>query len=138
MLLLNKKRVGVILRSDFNTCFNTKYIISDLDRVLRTGLRIILGQEFISFEKCIFESKLKYLQQTGDQIVKKFVRKTAKHGKFSKWFPVQQDPRIKTRSKSRTKYNPVMARTTAYKRSAIPTLTTVANNLPNQTWDPIR
>ena len=111
---------------------------TDLDRVLRTGLRIIWGQEYISFEQCIIESKLKNLQQTRDQIVKKFVRKTANHGKFSKWFSLQQDPRIKTRSKARTRYKPVTARTTAYKRSAIPSLTTVANNLPDQTWDTIR
>jgi hypothetical protein len=118
-------------------CFLTSQERTDLERVLRTGFRIIWGQEYISFDKYIHESKLKTLQQRRDKIVKKCLKKSVKHSKFSKWFSEQQGTQIKTRAQSRTKYRPVPARTLAYKKSVIATLTAIANNLPNQTWDPL-
>ena len=118
-------------------CFLTLQERTDLSRVFRTGLRIIWGQQYISFEQCIHESKLKTLQQKRDQIVKKFVKKSVKHSKFSKWFAEQQDTQMMTRAHIKTKYRSVPARTLAYKKSVIPTLTVIANNLPTKTWDPV-
>ena len=118
-------------------CFLSLQEKTDLDRVLKTGLRVIWGQEYISFDKCIQDAKLKTLQQIRDKIVQKFVKTSVKHGKFSKWFSKQPAPQINTRTGKKTKYKVVTARTSAYRKSAIPTLTTIANKLPNQTWDPI-
>jgi hypothetical protein len=118
-------------------CFLTSQERTDLQRVLRTGLRVIWAQDYVSFEQTIKDSKLKTLQQIRDKIVNKFLRKSVSHAKFRNWFSENQQPQVNTRSESRTKYKPVSARTAAYQKSAIPTLTAIANRLTNQVWDPI-
>ena len=109
-------------------CLLTAQERTDIERVLRTGLRIIWGEDYISFEQVLGDFGLKTMQQTRNQIVNKFVRRTIQHNKFSKWFCIQPESQIQTRRRQYS-YKPVPSRTAAFGRSAIPTFTNIANNL---------
>ena len=52
-------------------CFLTGQERTDLERVIQTGLRIIWGQDYMSFEQV--------LQETQTKILRKFVRKSTPH-----------------------------------------------------------
>ena len=110
-------------------CMLTEQEKVDIERVLKTGLKIIWGQDFSTFEEVIKEGNLKTLRQVREQIVKKFVKKSTKHRKFSKWFLEDTDNRMNTRTGNRTKYKPVPARKAFFKNSPLPTLTSIANTL---------
>jgi hypothetical protein len=110
-------------------CFLTCQERADLERVLKTGLRIIWGHDYTTFEQVLIESGLKTLQESRTRIVRKFVRKSAAHNKFGKWFSRQNNPNFITRSDNRTCFKPVIAKHEFYKKSCIPTLTEIANNI---------
>ena len=110
-------------------CFLTCQERTDLERVLKTGLRIIWGQEYTTFEQVLQESNLRTLQETRTRIVNKFVRKSASHKKFSKWFCRQEDTNFTTRANNRARFKPVAAKHEFYQKSCIPTMTKIANNI---------
>ena len=68
------------------------------------------------------------LQHIRDRIVRKFVRKSVSHPKFSKWF-VRRDPDQMQTRRTRTKYLPVTARKATYAKTPLPVLTEIANQL---------
>ena len=107
-------------------CLLTAQERTDIERVLRTGLRIIWGEDFVSFDQVLSESKLKTMQQAREKMVQKFVKKSLQHKKFSKWFCPRPEAQIETRS-HKSRFKPVPYRTAAFARSAIPTMTTIAN-----------
>jgi hypothetical protein len=110
-------------------CFLTCQERADLERVLKTGLRIIWGQDYTTFEQVLHESGLTTLQESRTRIVRKFVRKSAAHNKFSKWFCRQTNLNFTTRSNNRTQFKPVIAKHEFFKKSCIPTLTEMANTI---------
>ena len=110
-------------------CFLTCQERADLERVLKTGLRIIWGHNYTTFEDVLLQSKLRTLQETRTHIVRKFVRKTANNRKFNKWFSRQDNTNFITRSNNRTLFKPVIARREFYRKSCIPTLTELANQI---------
>ena len=91
-------------------CLLTKQERIDLERVLKTGLRIISGKKYSTFDQVLKEGKLKTLQQVRTQIVEKFVRKSMKHENFSNRLVRQETQRMKTRAGQREKFKPVTAR----------------------------
>ena len=101
----------------------------DFERVLKTGLKIIWGQDYTNFYDILRESNLKTMKQVRETIVKKFLRKTIEHTKFRRWFAEDRDPRMNTRAGNRTRFKPVPARKRFYQKSPIPTLTSLANTL---------
>jgi hypothetical protein len=109
-------------------CMLTEQERTDLSRVLKTGLRIIWGSDYTTFEDILIKSNLKDLQHVRNKIVRKFIRKSEQHTKFSKWFAPQDPSRVATRS-VKTKYKPVTCRLRAYERTPIPVMTAIANQL---------
>ena len=101
----------------------------DFERVLKTGLKIIWGQDYTHFYDILRESNLKTMKQVREKIVKKFLRKTIEHTKFRRWFAEDRNPRINTRAGNRKRFKPVPARKRFYQKSPIPTLTSLANTL---------
>ena len=101
----------------------------DLERVLRTGLKIIWGKNYTTFEDVFKEGKLRTLEKICGKNFKKFVRKSIKNKKFCKWFSENTASQVNTRAPNRTKYKPVHAKKAFYKKSPIPTLTSIANTL---------
>ena len=108
-------------------CLLTEQEKVDLERVLKTGLKIIWGPHYTRFEEIIREANLKTLRQVREKIVKQFLRKSIKHKKFSKWFVENTAPTVNTRAPNRTKYKPVYAKKAFFKNSPIPVLTSMAN-----------
>ena len=84
---------------------------------------------YTTFEEVIKEGNLRTLRQVREKIVRKFVRKSIKHKKFSKWFVNNTASSMNTRAGNRTNYKPVHAKKAFYKNSPLPTLTTIANTL---------
>ena len=78
---------------------------ADLERVLKTNLRIIWGSEYTTFQQVLQESHLKLLQETQTKIVQKFVRKTACNKMFSRWFTKQASTNFTTRADTRSLIN---------------------------------
>ena len=72
------------------------------------------------------KSNLKDLRVVRDKIVRKFIRKSEKHRKFSEWFAAQDPRRAVTRS-IQTKYKPVTCRQKIYEKTPIPVMTAIAN-----------
>jgi hypothetical protein len=107
-------------------CMLTEQERTDLSRVLKTGLRIIWGAEYTTFEDMLHRSNLKDLQVVRNNIVRKFIRKSESHSKFSEWFAPQDPTRAVTRS-VRAKYKPVTCRQKAYEKTPIPVMTAIAN-----------
>ena len=64
-------------------CLLTAQERTDIERVLRTGLRIIWGEDYISFEQALDDSQLRTMQETRSKIVNKFVRRTVGHNKYN-------------------------------------------------------
>ena len=111
-------------------CLLTEQEKIDLERVLKTALKIIWGQEYTTFQEVIKDGNLKTLRQVREKIVTKFVKKSIKHHKFSKWFVPNTAPIMNTRAGNKTRFKQVTARRAFFKNSPIPTLTELANTLP--------
>ena len=109
-------------------CLLTVQERHDIERVLKTGLRIIWGQEYTTYEEVLRASNLKTMQETRNKIVRKFVRKNINNSKFKKWFCIQENSRI-TRNSTTNRFKPVSARNAFYQKSPIPTLTSIANDI---------
>ena len=109
-------------------CLLTEQERTDLTRVLKTGLRIIWGAEYTTFDDILVKSNMKDLQYTRDKIVRKFVKKSEQHFKFREWF-APNDPRQIVTRRARTKYKAVTCRQTAYAKTPIPIMTSIANQL---------
>ena len=108
-------------------CLLTEQEKVDIERVLKTGLKIIWGRHYTTFEDVIREANLKTLRQVREKIIKKFLSKSKKHKKFCKWFVENTAPTVNTRAPNRTKYKPVFAKKAFFKNSPIPVLTSMAN-----------
>ena len=91
-------------------CFLTCQERTDLERVLKTGLRIIWGKDYSTYEQVLPDSNLTTLQDTRTKIVSKFVKKSVNNKKFSKWFSKQTETSITTRANNRSHFKPVIAR----------------------------
>ena len=98
---------------------------TDLERVQKSALRIILGDKYGTYSTALKKSGLTDLETRRRNICKKFAIKSAKHKKHQKWF--QTKPRFKTRNN--LKYSIPHTRTERLKQSAIPYLTSLLNTL---------
>ena len=110
-------------------CLLTVQERTNIERLLRTGLRIIWGEDFVSVDQVLKDSKLKTMQEARTKIVRRFVKKSIHHKKFKNWFCPQPETQIQTRS-LKNQFKPVYSRTATFAKSAIPILTSIANSLP--------
>ena len=108
----------------------TKGETKQIERVQKTALHIILGDQYISYTQALNLVKLKPLAVRRDDICLKFAKQALKSPKFSTWFSPCQSQRIETRSKN-SLLKPVNTRTARYTKSTIPYLTQLLNNC---TW----
>jgi hypothetical protein len=101
----------------------------DFERVLKTGLKIIWGKDYSTFDTVIKEGQISTMRQVREKIVKKFVKKTIKHIKFKRWFSEHDSAGMNTRTGNRAKFKTVPARKAFFQKSPIPTITNLANLL---------
>ena len=60
--------------------------IVNLERIQKTALHIILGQEYKSYSSALKTTGLEKLSERRKKICLKFAKRAQKHPKFSKWF----------------------------------------------------
>ena len=96
---------------------------TDLERVQKSALRIILGEQYGTYNKALKTSGLLDLETRRVNICNKFAQKATKNKKHQNWFKLK--PQSKTRNN--IKYCIPRTRTERLKKSSIPYLTSLLN-----------
>ena len=77
----------------------TREEISDIERVQKSFLHIVLGQKYLNYESALLLTYLETLQSRRKALCVKFAKKAAKHGKHNHWFTENNSDSAKTRRK---------------------------------------
>ena len=96
-----------------------------LERCMKTGLHIILQEEYISYGEALKKTDLKSLRARRMNLITKFSKKALNSQRFQEWF-VEEVPtkEMATRSKEPKKLlKTVQCRTQRYERSSLPFMT---------------
>ena len=96
-----------------------------LERCMKTGLHIILQEEYISYEEALKNTNMKSLRARRMNLITKFAKKALKSERFQEWF-VEEEPNFGmiTRNKEPKKLlKAVKCRTQRYERSSLPFMT---------------
>ena len=96
-----------------------------IERVQKSALCIILGENYRSYKSALKEVQLESLFSRRNRLCKKFAKKSMKSSKFSKWFK-PNDRRSSTRL-IKPKFCEVVFRTERFRRSPISYLTEILN-----------
>ena len=96
-----------------------------IERVQKSALCIILGENYHSYRSALKQVKLESLYTRRNKLCKKFAQKSLKNSKFCKWFK-PNDRKTSTRL-IRPKFCEVVSRTERLRKSPISFLTDVLN-----------
>ena len=64
----------------------------DIERIQKSALYIILGEEYESYKLALKKLDLDDLESRRNKLCLKFGKKAEKHEKFNKWFKPNNDP----------------------------------------------
>ena len=107
-------------------------LTSDIERVQKSFLHIVLGEDYDEYKNALFESNLEMLSTRRTKLCKSFALKTSKHPKHHHWF-AKTEPGPLTRSK-KPAFKPPLCRLTRLKKSPIPYLTSLLNTFKKKKW----
>ena len=99
--------------------------IVNLERIQKTALHIIMGQEYKSYSSALKTTGLEKLSERRKKICLKFAKRAQKHPKFSKWF--KANPKRSTRL-PQPKFCAPVYRTERFRKSPLCYLTTLLNS----------
>ena len=99
--------------------------VASIERIQKTVLHIILGEEYKSYNSALKVMGLEKLSNRRRKICSKFAKKSQKHDKFSKWF--KPNPRMVKRIKQ-NKFCPVICKTLRFEKCPLSYLTKLLNN----------
>ena len=97
----------------------------DLERVQKSALHIILGEEYISYSQALNLTGLQNLELRRQKLCLKFAKRAESHWKHKRWFK-PNSTQVNTRQ-HKTKYTSVQFRHTRFKNSPISYLTSLLN-----------
>ena len=98
----------------------------DIERVQRTALKVILGDEYIDYESSLMECGLETLHSRRQKRCLTFGLRSLKHSKHKAMFPVSnQSDGTKVRLKNKFHVN--FAHKTRYQKSSIPYIQNMLN-----------
>ena len=98
-----------------------------IERVQKSALRIIYGQNYVDYRNALNIASLVTLEERRVSLCKKFAMKCVKHPKHSKWFvkaKYTRPARVK-----RNKFLPVRSRTAKFGKSPVAFLTKLLNDM---------
>jgi hypothetical protein len=98
---------------------------SDLERVQKVAIKIILQERYVSYDQALSYLNLEVLTVRRDRLCLKFAKKCLKHEKTQDMFPLNNNPDHDIRT--RQKYHVQFASTSRLKNSAIPQLQRALN-----------
>ena len=104
----------------------TKEEVNDIERVQKTFLHILLGQNYLNYECALEVSGLDSLVFRRTALCLRFAKKTARNPKHQHWFKVSGSGVPNTRSE-KFKYKQPLCRLNRLKNSPIPYLTRLLN-----------
>ena len=106
----------------------------NLERLLKTALHIVYGQDYISFENARNRAQIKTLAERRKDIIFRFSRSVERSPKFSSWFAKEEKPVVKLRSRNIQQYKQVQCRTKRFEHSPLPILTYAASWHPPKVY----
>ena len=104
---------------------------TQIERVQRCALYIILGEKYKSYEEALEILKFKTLEERREKLCENFAKKALKHQKYKNWFSLnEKQHKFNTRNKDKiNKFNPVRSRTDRYRKSSLSNLTDMLNRI---------
>ena len=99
----------------------TKWEIVELERVQKVAMRLILGENYISYTDALTTTNLETLSERRRKLCIKFAKKASKSQAFKDLFP------LNTRN-NHEKYQVMFAKTDRFKNSAIPYMQRLLNS----------
>ena len=93
--------------------------MTDLERVQKNALKIILKENYISYENALTRTGLDCLFDRREQLCLKFAKACLKNSNMKDMFPLNKDYQQNTRNKE--KYEVIFATKGRLQKSAIPT-----------------
>ena len=99
---------------------------TDIERVQKTAMHIILGEEYSDYRRALQTVGLDSLESRRTTLCLRFAKKAVKHPKHSSWFQLNTNT-VNTR-REKDKYYPVYADHTRFKTSPISYLTKLLNS----------
>ena len=90
--------------------------VASIERITKTVLHVILGDEYKSYNSALKGLELEKLSDRRRKICTKFAKKSLKHNKFSKWF--KPNPRMFKWVKQ-NKFCPVICKTLRFEMSPL-------------------
>ena len=88
---------------------------SDIERVQKAALSIILGRNYLNYQNALEILKLKTLCERREALCLKFANKAIKSEKYSNWFEPDTNTQNKRRKVNKTKE--VLTRTSRFQKS---------------------
>ena len=101
--------------------------VNTIERIQKTALAIILGSSYTTYREALAMLSVDRLDARRTKLCLKFALKAVKHPKFSSWF-APNTYHINTRS-VKPPFKKINCRTGRYRKSPIPYLTDLLNNL---------
>ena len=98
----------------------------DIERIHKSALYIILGEEYESYKLALKKLDLDDLESRRNKLCLKFGKKAEKHEKFNKWFKPNNDP-VNTRQE-KLKYCDVKYSHDRFMKSPLSFLTRLLNS----------
>ena len=103
----------------------TKRDSKDIEAVQKICIKLISGQNLVSYEECLESLGLETLEARRIKLCLKFAKKCVKNNRFKHWFPLKNS--LTTRSGE--KYHVPTGKTKRFLTSSIPHLTRILNKL---------
>ena len=100
-----------------------------IEAVQKTGLYLIYGARYRSYNWALKESTMKTKVDQRNSIFEKFTRSCIRSRKFSKWFCRTDSSNVMATRSKKQQFKPVLARTSQYANSPIPQMVALANKL---------
>ena len=99
---------------------------TDIERVQKSSLQIILGDRYLTYKNALQTANLKSLEQRRNQLCLKFTSKAVKNPKHRNWFKVNK--KVTNTRQSQPTFCPVFSRTVRFQKSPISFMTNLLNS----------